>query len=175
MTVAWFNQLPKDLVYHTAAQFGLDPLLVAAIVQQESGGNPWMTRYESTTDHYVVNLGMYRDYASKLGISQQTEYEAEKHSWGLMQVMGFVARELGYDGLLTRILIPSIGINLGCLKLQQLFQKYGDVEKVISSYNQGSPRRTAGGMFFNQKSYVDPVFALYRELERARDEKTLES
>lgn len=167
--------MPKDLVYYASSQFGLDPLLVAAIIQKESSGNPWMTRYEPTTDGYVVNLGMYRAISSKLGISQQTEYEAEKHSWGLMQVMGFVARELGYDGLLTRILIPSIGIHLGCMKLQLLFQKYGDVEKVVSSYNQGSPRMTTGGLFLNQKSYVDPVFSYYRELERARDEKTLES
>lgn len=73
-----------------------------------------------------------------------------------MQIMGIVARELGYDGSLSFLLLPEIGLMYGCLNLVKISQKYQDQEEIIATYNAGSPRRTPDGRFVNQL-YVDKV------------------
>lgn len=169
-SIEWYYELTCfQLLHRIAPEFGLDPLLVAAMIHHESGGVGLKTRYEPHTSRYVL---FPREHASHLGITVLTESTAQMHSYGLMQIMGFVARELGYKGYLIRLCEEELGLRYGCMKLKTCFQKYGDEAKAVSAYNQGSPRTTAGGMFENQKSYVDPVFALYRELVRAKESDT---
>ena len=71
----------------TAEAHQLDAALVCAICEQESAWNPWAIRYEPAFfAHYV---------APQLAAGQisNTEAQARAFSWGLMQVMGQVARE----------------------------------------------------------------------------------
>src|ERR1700735_1296507 len=69
-----------------AAQHSLDPALVCAIVEQESAWDPHAIRYEPAfRTRYVAPLGL-----------APTEEVARSMSWGLMQVMGQVAREHGF-------------------------------------------------------------------------------
>ena len=71
----------------------LDPALVCAVVEQESAWNPWAMRYEPLFfSKYVA--GLYTN--NKISA---TEAYARGFSWGLMQVMGQVAREAGFDSL----------------------------------------------------------------------------
>ncbi|MFZ0821749.1 MAG: transglycosylase SLT domain-containing protein [Candidatus Acidiferrales bacterium] len=73
-----------------AAAHSLDPALVCAVVEQESAWNPWAIRYEpGFLARYVAPLFT----AGKLST---TEAYARSFSWGLMQVMGQVAREHGF-------------------------------------------------------------------------------
>src|ERR1700735_2808441 len=75
------------LAKQTARSHGLDPAVVCAICEQESAWNPWAIRYEPAFfAHYI---------APQLGAGQisNTEAQARAFSWGLMQVMGQVARE----------------------------------------------------------------------------------
>lgn len=148
-----------------AARHGLDPLLVLAIAQHESICVPWKTRFEPrpfASGRYDV---FPREHASRLGISEQTERVGQNTSWGLMQVMGFVARELGFDGYLTQLCDLELGPEYGCRQLKRMLQRWGEEEKAVAAYNAGSPRMTSAGMYENQR-YVDSVYRILRELRR---------
>jgi len=81
-----------DLAKQTAAKYGLDPNIVCAVIEQESGWNPSAIRYEPAfMTKYVAPL-----YTA--GKVTATEAYARSFSWGLMQIMGQVAREEGFDG-----------------------------------------------------------------------------
>jgi len=74
-----------------AISYALDPALVCAVVEQESAWNTWAIRYEPAFfAKYVASL--YTN--NKITAS---EAYARGFSWGLMQVMGQVARESGCD------------------------------------------------------------------------------
>lgn len=147
--------------WHAERQ-GLDPILVQAIVEHESGGDPFVSRYEP---HWRYLLSP-RDYASRLGITGATEEMLQSMSWGLMQIMGSVARELGYDSHLVRLTDVELGLYWGCKKLKLLSRQYGEESDWIAAYNMGSPRKTPGGLYQNQKTYVDPIAARLRELRK---------
>src|SRR5207244_13546354 len=81
------------LARDAAAAQSLDPALVCAVVEQESGWNPWAMRYEPAFfSKYVAPLYTNNKIAA-------TEAYSRGFSWGLMQVMGQVARETGFDAL----------------------------------------------------------------------------
>lgn len=139
-----------------ANQFNIEPSLVAAICMQESGFEPWRARYEPAWPFFTFVL----HYSQLLGITSETELMFQKTSWGMMQIIGDVARELGYDGHLPKLSLPENGILWGTKKLSQLQKKYDDPKDVISSYNQGSPNKSVTGQYKNQ-DYVDNVL-VYR-------------
>jgi soluble lytic murein transglycosylase-like protein len=78
-------------VARTAAiAHSLDPALVCAVCEQESAWNPYAIRYEP---------GFLARYVAPIftaGKISATEAYARSFSWGLMQVMGQVAREHGF-------------------------------------------------------------------------------
>jgi hypothetical protein len=79
-----------SLARAAAAAHSLDPALVCAVVEQESAWNPFAIRYEP---------GFLARYVAPLfttGKISATEAYARSFSWGLMQVMGQVAREHGF-------------------------------------------------------------------------------
>jgi soluble lytic murein transglycosylase-like protein len=97
-------------------------------------------------------------YAKNIQITIQTEAMLQGTSWGLMQVMGTVARELGHSAMLTQLADPEIGVNLGTLKLRRLLDYYGLREDAISAYNQGGTKKSVTGAYLNQ-GYVDSVLS----------------
>jgi len=80
---------PSQLVLlarKAASVNSLDPALVCAVVEQESVWNPWAIRYEPLFfSKYVAPLYTNNKIAA-------TEAYSRGFSWGLMQVMGQVAR-----------------------------------------------------------------------------------
>ena len=82
--------------------------LVCAIIEQESAWNPHAIRYEP---------GFRTRYVAPLGLPP-TEEIARSISWGLMQVMGQVAREHGFTGkFLSALCDPALGLDIGCAAL----------------------------------------------------------
>ncbi len=146
------------LIWEVASRFKVDPALISAIVQVESGGNADAIRYEK---HYRWLVSFSHD-----GCSADTERNAQKTSWGLMQIMGAVARERGFSGpFLSQLCIPHVGLEWGTRHLRHLAGRGYTQHEVISAYNQGTPRRLQDGSFRNQP-YVDKVL---HELEDAKD------
>jgi soluble lytic murein transglycosylase-like protein len=65
-------------------------------------------------------------------------------SWGLMQIMGQVARELGYTGDLQQLLEPQNSLDYGCKKLRQCFDRTdGSNDAALLRYNGGGNKNYA--------------------------------
>lgn len=160
-----------------APKYDLDPALVAAIVTVESGGNRFAHRYESAYE-YLWNVrtnSPYRvapadrtrdnapdDFPAPPGTeTATTEWIDQQSSWGLMQVMGAVAREQGLILFLTTLVDPMVGLNHGCHLLSRLRDRYLKSDGwagVLASYNGGAPYRTVSGQLRDQ-AYVDKIKA----------------
>ena len=157
------TKLPWNLIREHAEAEKIDPYLVAAIVQTESGGNPWTVRFEPKWRYFLH----VREYADSNLITVKTEEIMQATSWGLMQVMGTVARELGLKDIITRLTDPDVNLSYGCKKLRMLSWNAETESDVIAAYNAGSVRKTPGGMYENQR-YVDKVSELLRELREIK-------
>ncbi len=112
-----------------AVSHELAPELVCAICEQESSWNPWAMRYEPA---------FFERYVSPLVDSKAvstTEGSARAFSWGLMQVMGQVAREAGFgSAMLTELCEPSVGLEVGCTVFaHKLAITKGDVESASAA------------------------------------------
>lgn len=148
------NPLPGDVWYQACKasyNYGLDHTLIAAIIQIESSGNRYAMRFEPDWG-YISNAP---DFAKQIGSSIRTEEVMQSTSWGVMQVMGTVARELGHQGWLSELCDLKTGIDYGCKHLKAKIQLYG-LPDGIAAYNAGSPRKNDKGRFINQ-AYVDKI------------------
>jgi soluble lytic murein transglycosylase-like protein len=116
-----------------ALRFKLDPALVCAICEQESGWNPWAIRYEPLfMTKYVAPLYTNNKISA-------TEAYTRSFSWGLMQVMGQVAREQGVTvPFLSQLCDPEAGLSIGCQVFSHKLEKAGgDVHLALQAWNGG--------------------------------------
>jgi soluble lytic murein transglycosylase-like protein len=117
----------------TAQRYGLEPALVKALCEQESNWNPWAVRYEPAfyTKYVVPSL--------EVGHFGSTEGRARAISWGLMQVLGQVAREYGFGGpFLSELCDPAVGLDIGCKYFSVLMGKTSnDVDAALVRWNGG--------------------------------------
>ena len=123
-----------ELARSIAAAHGLEPALVCAVIEQESSWNPWAVRYEpGFLSRYVAPLYT----AGKLSA---TEAYTRAMSWGLMQVMGQVAREFGFAAdSLPQLCDPATGVELGCRILaKRMARARGDVPAALLAWNGGT-------------------------------------
>ena len=119
-------------IYH-----GLDPALVCAIIEQESAWNPHAIRYEPAFfARYVAPLFTN----NKVEPPTNTEAHSRAISWGLMQVMGQSAREMGFAGhYLSELCDPAVGIEVGCtLFAYKLRFAMGNTSQALQSWNGGA-------------------------------------
>lgn len=129
-------------VREAASAHGLDPAVVAGVVDTESGWNTWAIRYEPA---YRWLYPSRRRVTHPHGVSTQTEIAQQKTSWGLLQVMGAVARELGYqEPFLSGLCMPALGLEYGCKHLANLVSRYGTINRALAAYNAGRPTSRRG-------------------------------
>lgn len=132
----------KDIINHKAAEFDIDPGILRAVIQVESGGNPLATRRESHIPHL----------------------EGPDTSFGLMQVLYTTARDMGFEGSETDLCQPLTNIHYGAKYLRRQIDRYeGDILKAIAAYNAGVARYTDNGRKFVNQDYVDKVTELMLE------------
>ena len=113
-----------------AANYALDPALVCAVVEQESSWEPRAIRSEPEFHaRYVAPLDL-----------PPTEEVARSISWGLMQVMGQLAREHGFAGkFLSALCEAQTGLDIGCVVLAaKLKAANGDVPRGLNLWNGGA-------------------------------------
>jgi len=118
----------------TAAAHGLFAHIVCGQIERESSWQPWTIRYEdSFFARYIQPMlasGALRD---------PTEARARAFSWGLGQVMGELARELGYRGHLAALCDPATGIEWQCRALsEKLRLQHGNLPDALQAYNGGA-------------------------------------
>lgn len=148
-----------ESIDRTARRHGLPPELVRAIVTVESNGNPWAARYEPAFYNRHVAP---KPVKTRPPCSEQTEMRLRACSFGLMQIMGATAREVGFEGVfLTELCDPEVGLDWGCRYLAQLarlhYERHGWAG-VVAAYNAGSPRKLADGRWVNE-GYVNKIHA----------------
>lgn len=134
------------LVSKWATKYGLDPAIVAAVCEQESSWNPYAGRWEP---EFFVH------YVMPQNLPDLTEAYWRSTSWGLMQVMGQTARELGFQGkFLSQLTDPDIGVDLGCRKLQRCFEVHHEPEVSLLAYNGGANREYGAEVLARVPSYL---------------------
>lgn len=140
-----------DMMIGVLADFDIldgDIALFAGWVATESAFNPWAIRYEPAFfSRYVKPL---------TGNLSATERNARATSWGLLQMMGQVARENGFSATyLSSLCEPLINLELGAKILKNRFAATGSWDGALASYNGGlgGNRRAP----FRNQYYVDKV------------------
>lgn len=115
-----------------ATRQSLDPALMCAIAEQESNWEIYATRYEDA---------FYNRYLKKLYPGKPTTESIQRAiSFGVLQLMGQSAREIGYSAIgLATLLEPIINFRFGCMHFaNKLKSAKGDVEKALLLWNGGS-------------------------------------
>lgn len=130
----------KSCIASCSNLFGVNQSLLKAIIWQESTVETLATRFEpGFYSLYIADASKTKlrgDWPET--ITETTERRARATSWGLMQIMGQTARELGYKGLLTGLVYPEVGLfwataylsrKIGALGMELGIRAYnGDVE-----------------------------------------------
>lgn len=116
-----------EAIEQEALKWDLDVRLVAAVIAVESKGQPHARRYEhGFFVRYIegkTNKQLRGHFPTDL--SRDTELYERSCSWGLMQLMGQVAREMGYTGDMVDLMFrPEVNIAFGCAKLGKLVKKH---------------------------------------------------
>ena len=119
-----------DLARDTASRRSLHAALVCAMIEQESAWDPHAMRYEP---------GFRLRYVAPLRLPPSEEI-ARSISWGLMQVMGQVAREHEFTGkFLSALCDPAMGIEMGCrVFAAKLADASGDTARGLQLWNGGA-------------------------------------
>jgi soluble lytic murein transglycosylase-like protein len=114
-----------------AAVYGLDPALVCAVCEQESEWDTYAIRFEPAFEKKYIHPALPQ--------APTTEEIAKAMSFGLMQVMGEVARERGFKGkFLSSLCDPDIGLHVGCEYLKHIMDNHGgDVAASLQRWNGG--------------------------------------
>lgn len=118
----------------------LYPELICGIIEQESNWNTWAMRYEPLFyQKYIAPLLIHpapSGTSAPLGV---TEAHARATSWGLMQVMGEVARESGFGWpYLSELCDPFVGLEEGCAIFERkLAAAEGNVRNALLLWNGG--------------------------------------
>lgn len=128
---------------------GVRTELILAMIWQETDpiGDRYSYRYEPGYKyffHFKSKRSLYakwkneadnRDFALKeLG---PTEFHAQSASWGLLQIMGAVAREYGFGGSMPELCDPELNIRLATkyLWLYGFQDGKNSTEKALARYN----------------------------------------
>ena len=84
-------------------------------------------------------------YVAPLQLTPSEEI-ARSISWGLMQVMGQLARERGFaEKFLTALCDPATGLSIGCAALAaKLTEAHGDAARGLALWNGGASANYAG-------------------------------
>ncbi len=154
--------MDAQMIANLSHMHGLPVRLVKAIILTESSDNTWAVRYEPHWRWFFSP----KQWARRLKITDKTERSLQANSWGLMQIMGATARELGFTRPLVRLCEPMLGVEYGCRYLKKQLDRYsGDVYKAVAAYNAGSARRSVlHPSKFKNQVYVDKVMKHFTEV-----------
>lgn len=119
----------REVIRLEASRAGVDPLLVEAVIQQESAGKADAFRFEP---------GYWKRYCAGDPAWQDWEPRRVASSYGLMQIMYPTAVQLGFHQAPERLFDIQENIALGCKLLARLLRRFeNDVQKALAAYNGG--------------------------------------
>lgn len=109
-----------DAIAAASYRYGLDQVLVAAVVLAESGLDQYAYRYEPGFFARYLKNKSEKDLGGDWPIdknSKALERIQRSASYGYMQIMGQVARELHFNGAFQDLFDARTNLMLGCRKL----------------------------------------------------------
>lgn len=158
------EQLRELIRFHSAA-FGLDPLMVAAVILQESSGEQYAGRIEQFSKIWLILFGRKRSEMAGWcpAVGQLPELWDEQccraSSFGYMQVLGETARVHGFKGqYLWALFEPEINLRYGCAHLSQCLRR----ARVGFSASDKKAEYSRAFLFYNgggDKAYPDKVWS----------------
>jgi soluble lytic murein transglycosylase-like protein len=162
----------QELIRDTALRYDIREDVLAAIVWQESRGNPFAIRFEPKFHHERIaprSIANLSGYVPKGIPTLETEKVLRSTSFGLCQVMGETARWFGglKNQYLTVLIDPALNIDLGARYLRHLMDRAGGPEigaysrymAALKAYNGGSDYPDIIFDHVKKKSYL----AMYKQ------------
>ncbi len=110
-----------QVVDRSARRFGLDPLTVLAVIEVESGFDPWAISEQGSVGLMQLQADTARELAGRVGVPFASD-----------------------DGLFD----PETNVLLGTAYLRELLDSFGDVDRAFAAYNLGPAKvdaRAAAG------------------------------
>jgi len=130
-------------IIEKARKYAIDPAIVYGVCMAESSLNPKATKREDNY-RYLLTPELF---AKRLRIPVVIEIWEQKKSYGIMQIMGGVLREHGYQKRIPCILNDiDAQFDYSCRHLSNKIRRYG-IDYGILSYNSGSPKKAKDGGF----------------------------
>jgi hypothetical protein len=110
--------------------------------------------FRKVTDEETASKFPPADFRAVWG-DADSEWWLQQASIGIVQVMGAVARELGFRGKsLLELVKAELCLNLGAKHLAKQIARFGSSADGLSAYNAGSPTPK------NMASYVEPILSV---------------
>jgi hypothetical protein len=144
----------RTQIEYAAAVHRVDSRIIEAMVFQESSDHPyaynpepeyryfWNVKtwapFRRPTPAELASQSPPKDFPA-LGGDPDQEWWSQQASHGLMQIMGALARELGFRGIfLPEINDVHLNLDLGCRYFAQLMRwAKSDTWKAVAAYNGG--------------------------------------
>lgn len=152
-----------------AEKYQLDPLLVEAIVLQESGGNTDAFRFERDLWNRLLKPQKFYNGKNPRRVSS---------SYGLLQILYCTAIDRGFSKDLPPelLFVPETGLDYGCKHLRVIIDRIGATYAqatpeqqrlaVLASYNGGFQSPFA--LRPRNADYAKRVMAIYAQLTKDR-------
>lgn len=167
----------SEIIAQTATTFKLDAKILTAQVYVESAGNTYAWNPEPTYK-YLWDVRLHRPYRALsndeissehppndfpfLAGDRDQEWWGQQASWGLLQIMGAVAREHGFDGpYLVELCDPVVGLTYGANHLATLLDwAKGNITQALCAYNGGK----GGNLIapYRNQAYATKVLSLVK-------------
>lgn len=168
----WLYSIPLDEISRAAHEYKVPRNILIAITAAETGPGVENGRYATRFESHYQYLYEARHFAEELGITRVTEEVHQRTSWGWMQMMGGVIRELGFGGHLPEIIVSDqIYFKYAAKKIKEIAGRWPDKTDIISAWNAGSPIRSIkgnGAGWYKNQPYVDKVSGYLRDLEKLK-------
>jgi soluble lytic murein transglycosylase-like protein len=112
------------------------------LIKTESNFDPNAIRFEQNYQWLFATKSLSKE----LRCSEDTMINMQKTSWGLVQIMGAVACEIGFKGWCTKLCVPEINLNWGCEYLRRIILKQNllDPLDIYAAWNHGSAKKIKG-------------------------------
>ncbi len=143
-----YTELVKSLV-----PADLRPPVVLALIWELSRADKWKIETETHLAHFYDPPAKKSLYSSRRTLEEnrslarqylgETEFTSQSSRWGLMQVYGSHAREMGLKGSLPQLCEPAINLRYGIKRLWEVFYESGNVSTDMALAKWGGSREFA--------------------------------
>lgn len=121
---------------------------------------------------FVKYRGEYGALVGDVDTLSVGERFGQQHAWGLMQVMGSVARAYRFEGAFTDLWDPETNLGIGMVHLRRLYRRHKNWPDAIADYHTGTVEKQQGR--YRDHRFIARMFAmwsLYEMAERVRSGK----